>query len=117
MTSYPTPETTAHTDMQLQLTKDETTRTVLRIPEGRPLYHIHTPGIWSRKTTTIYKIPENNAQRYLDVEAKHMTKVEPLPEEEIARIHWHAIHNTRLIWEGKACDMKDVLKTKSRWSE
>lgn len=102
--------------MQLQFTKDSTTKTVLRIPDGRPLYHIDTPGMVTRKTTTIYKLLETSAQRYLNVEAKKMTDIEPVSGEETARINWHTIHDTRVIWDGRAYEMKDILKTKNMLS-
>ncbi|KAK7677080.1 hypothetical protein QCA50_019978 [Cerrena zonata] len=101
--------------MQLELTRNSTTSTVLRIPDGRAVYHIKTPGLFTRKTTTIYKIPEMKSQRYQD--AKKMHDVEPNPEEEIARIHWHNVQNSRLIWEGRAYDVQDILKSKHAWFE
>lgn len=99
--------------MQLQLSRNSTTNTVLSIPDGRPLYHIYTPGPLLRKTSFIYKIPETNTQRYEDVEK--MTEVVPNPEEEIARIHWHLLHSSKLIWDGKALEMKKFLESKGFW--
>ncbi|CAL1703175.1 unnamed protein product [Somion occarium] len=95
--------------MELELSRDSTTNTVLRIPGGRPLYHIHTPSMFSR-TTTIYKIPETNVQRYED--AEKMTDVEPKAEEEMARIYWHTISSSRLIYDGRALEFKTFLKSK-----
>ncbi|KAK7691230.1 hypothetical protein QCA50_006333 [Cerrena zonata] len=99
--------------MQLQLSRNSTTNTVLSIPDGRPLYHIYTPGPLLRKTSFIYKIPETNVQRYEGVEK--MTEVVPNQEEEIARIHWHLLHSSKLIWDEKTLEMKKFLESKGFW--
>ena len=99
--------------LQIQFTEHSTTKTILRILDGRPLYHIDTPGLLTRKTTTIYKIPDSSVQKYLD--AKKMVEVEPVPEEEIARIHWHSTQNSRVIWDGRAYDIPDILTSVSKW--
>ena len=101
--------------MQLLLTKDSPTETVLRILDGAPLYHVYSPGFWTKKTTTIYKIPSSDVQRYLD--EKKMHDVEPLEDSELARIHWHTFHDSRLIWDGKSFEMKELLRPKSIWTE
>ena len=103
--------------MQLQLSRNSTTNTVLSIPDGgRPLYHIHTPGPILRKTSTIYKIPETNTQRYEEVENGKMTNVAPAPEEEIARIHWHMFHSSKLVWDGKVLEIKKFLESQGFWA-
>ena len=106
--------------MQLQLTKDSPTKTVLRILNGPPLYHIYTKSNFlSNGTSRIYKIHPANAQRYLDAEARggKMVDVEPFPHEEIAGIEWHDMSSTRIRWGGRKCDMKEIIKSKGFFSE
>ena len=106
--------------MQLQLTKDSPTKTVLRILNGPPLYHIHTnKNLLSNGTSRIYKIHPTNVQRYLNAEARggKMVDVEPLPQEEIASIEWHEMSSTKLRRGGRKCNMKDVVKSKGFFSE
>ena len=95
--------------LQIQFTEHSTTKTILRILDGRPLYHIDTPGLLTRKTTTIYKIPENSVQKYLG--AEKMVDVTPDPESEMARIHWHSVHDTRVVWDGRTYDIPDILQS------
>ena len=107
-------------EMRLQLTKDSPTKTVLRILNGPPLYHIHTnKNLLSNGTSRIYKIHPTNVQRYLNAEARggKMVDVEPLPQEEIASIEWHEMSSTKLRRGGRKCNMKDVVKSKGFFSE
>ena len=97
--------------MKLELSKNSSTKTLIQLPDGRTLYHVHTPGLISKKTTTIYKNPEANAQRYQG------SGVKPLPEEELAKIHWHWAHDSRLIFNGKSWKASELLHREGIFTE
>lgn len=79
--------------MELTLSNNSPTNTVLVDYGGRPVYEISTPWKWGHKTTTIYK-------KVLDEHGQPTdTSVE------LARIRWRAFQNSRLIFEGKILDI------------
>ncbi|TCD64776.1 hypothetical protein EIP91_003636 [Steccherinum ochraceum] len=105
--------------MELHLTRWGTTRTVLvaSAPNAppTPLYHIHTPGAFSRKNTTICRIHPSIAHdpRYKltsDRWGEIVDHKELGPGlDEIARIEWHSWSSSKLVYGGEILKMNKFM--------
>jgi len=111
--------------MKLQLTRNDPARTTLVNLDGNvPQFRITTPG-FLRKTSTIYKISPEAAEEHKeellrgddDFILKKDTNSDPLEVmvsgvEERARIHWHRLTGSRLIYNGRILEIKSFLPKK-----
>ncbi|KAH8100362.1 hypothetical protein BXZ70DRAFT_186037 [Cristinia sonorae] len=73
-----------------------------------PLYHIYTPGVLTRETTTISRISPAVAhdaayqfKSNKSSDLKECTEYEGGGVEEIARIHWRMASASKLVYQGK----------------
>lgn len=97
--------------MNLYLSRTPHLNTILSDAEGKALYQIRTPGLFLRKTTTIYRISPEAALRYKDELAKGKDARDDwdLGAEECARIHWHILKTSRLIHNGVIHEIEDFM--------
>lgn len=86
--------------MELTLSENSPTQTHLLNSDGKPLYYTVTPSNMPRTTTKIFKcqIDEHGGPS----EAS----------EELARIHWHTIRSSRLIYNGEIVELSKFMPAK-----
>lgn len=84
--------------MDLHISYRSTNTTVLSDDAGETFYTIVSPLQFPRGTTTIYQRPRNANSNDTD-EAK-----------ELARIHWHTIRSSQLIYDGQIHETNTFLK-------
>ncbi|KDQ54824.1 hypothetical protein JAAARDRAFT_350496 [Jaapia argillacea MUCL 33604] len=82
---------------RLTLTNDSPLRTILLDDHNIPQYKISTPLTLFRSTTTI-------------------TRCTTGKDEELARIQWHTMRNSRILFQGQILDVGDFFKRKGRLS-
>ncbi len=97
--------------MDLYLSRSSHLNTILSDAEGRAFYRIHTPGLFLRKTTMIYRISPDAALKYKEELAKGKDVGDDwdLGAEEFARIHWHIFKTSRLIFNGIIHEIEDFM--------
>jgi hypothetical protein len=83
--------------MELTLSHDSAINTTLDSATGKTLYSISTPSRWPRSTTTVTKCTLDGDG---DSEGEAV---------EIARIHWHKTHSSRLVYDGKILDIDKFM--------
>ena len=89
--------------MELILETDNPTSTALLNPDGNPVYSIKSPFKLTHWTSTIYKnVLDDNG---------NLTGA----QEELARIQWHNINSTRLIFKGELLEVNKFMPTSDRW--
>ncbi|KAI0081487.1 hypothetical protein K474DRAFT_1703916 [Panus rudis PR-1116 ss-1] len=105
--------------MKLQLSRSFSTTNVLLSAVSdsgdnlTPLYYIHTPGLFTRKTSFIYKIAPDVAERF---KGRGTLKEEDLAsQEEIARIHWHMVSCSKLVYNGEIVTFKELMPRRGFW--
>lgn len=78
---------------------------------GKPIYLITTPGTWNRKTTKIWRISPEAAEERRDDFASRKTAEDWQSNEieEIARINWHLLASSKLIFDGRSHDTDQFL--------
>lgn len=98
-----TPSPTTSCDLQatmvkLKLSWADALHTTISNTDDKPLYKLSTP-YWPliRRTTTIYKY-------ILGADGQPTES-----SEEIARIQWHAVHNSKLVYQGRIVDLKTFM--------
>lgn len=86
--------------MELTLSNNCVIHTDLSTPDGQCLYTISTPSHLSRRTTTIIKYAQDEDGRSTGQSA------------ELARIHWHYLGSSRLIYDGKIMEFDKFMPYK-----
>lgn len=82
--------------MNLHLLNNSPINTVLSNDAGEVLYTITTPWKLPRRTTKLYQ---------------HVHDADGAGERKgLARIHWHTVRSSRLVYNGKIYDMNTFLK-------
>ncbi len=100
--------------MELTLSRDSPTNTLILNAGGTPLYHICTPFKWTRRTTTIFRggssmrspdssVPPDPASSSLDG-----STISP-DSSEIARIHWNYVDSPRLVYDGRIVEFSKFM--------
>ncbi|KDQ49675.1 hypothetical protein JAAARDRAFT_42689 [Jaapia argillacea MUCL 33604] len=82
-------------EKRLTFTNSSPIRTVLKDEQDQPVYKIDTPIRLTRSTTTITRCPRNYSEQQ---------------DEELARIHWHVIHQTEFVFQGKILKVGNFLQ-------
>ncbi|KDQ59874.1 hypothetical protein JAAARDRAFT_93261, partial [Jaapia argillacea MUCL 33604] len=93
--------------MELILTKNDPTQTILLDSAGMPAYKVDTPWTHSRMTTTIthhHPSPEHHHHKGGEDEDDYLNW------EEIARIEWHPLRPSDFVVDGKKTKSKEMLK-------
>ncbi|TCD60806.1 hypothetical protein EIP91_009491 [Steccherinum ochraceum] len=111
--------------MELHLSRDSTTTVVLScapkqaatgsantLVEATPLYHIYSPGTFTRRTTFISRIDPTSALK-LEHKFKSSDKKDIKERaayldggvEEFARIHWHTLSSAKLVYNMQIIDL------------
>jgi len=119
--------------MELQLSHNSPINTILSSSSSsnssedpstsRPLYHITTPGSFTRKTTTICRVSDRAAEAYERQISHHSSQLKhqnpkKLPREwdlglrEIARIDWKLFGSSSLVYKGSVSDMDSFMPSK-----
>ncbi|KDQ53160.1 hypothetical protein JAAARDRAFT_39528 [Jaapia argillacea MUCL 33604] len=102
--------------MKFTLTKDDPKRTTLVDEEGREVYKIATPRKFVRETTTIshrsagHPLSATTTSEPLQGDADSEEHVEGFTE--FARIYWHTINPTELMFNGQKTALKEAMVAK-----
>ncbi|EKM56111.1 uncharacterized protein PHACADRAFT_184816 [Phanerochaete carnosa HHB-10118-sp] len=92
--------------MDLIMSHSDPLKTELSTPDGRVLYSVSTPFKLSNCTTKILKYTPNDGV--------------PEPSgsmQEVARINWHSIHPTRIIYNGQIMEVDKFLPRAGRFTD
>ncbi|KAI0081486.1 hypothetical protein K474DRAFT_1350434 [Panus rudis PR-1116 ss-1] len=103
--------------MKLQVSKSSSTTNVFLsrsdLGDLTPLYYIHTPGFFNVKTSFIYKIAPDVADRYRG--RKDLKEDDLAGQEDMARINWHRMSSSQLVYNGAMVDIDDFMPIKEFW--
>lgn len=99
--------------LQLKYSYNSPLNTTITDSDGQVLYVISTPHSWGRRTTTISRPSGSSGQTaYHDVEQdeSESAAVSTGDIEELARIHWRFLRNSRLIYQGQFKDLGELMQ-------